>query len=243
MEKLAERIKIFAERFYGSQTSFAQEIDEHPNCMYRYTNGQTIPGIEKLNKFYDAGMSIDWLLTGKGSMFASNSKGLDFQKQYEKTEVKDKKKPFERIKRWIIDNYRNLQNYSIVMNLDYNEVHDFLYQDYLMPPSFVQILNKSGCSISWILNGEGDQYSNTPLGLILKENQGERNQAKVKLNYTEQKSTSRVGHNDVGSNGIGSRNGGSNNIGLKYDPGLSEMIRLAIREEIEKHDKEKNHEK
>lgn len=62
---IGDRIREFAERRYGSLNGFAQAIDMHPVQLSKYALNQSRPGAEILVRFQQAGMSIDWLLSGQ----------------------------------------------------------------------------------------------------------------------------------------------------------------------------------
>ena len=60
-----ERFKYFVENNFCSNNS----------QISRYLNGSNFPSTDMLAKFYSAGMSIDWLLSGNGTMFVDNPEG------------------------------------------------------------------------------------------------------------------------------------------------------------------------
>lgn len=63
---IGARIREFAIRVYGSLKAFAQAADLHPVQLSKYVQNQGRPGFDVLQRFHAAGMSIDWLLTGRG---------------------------------------------------------------------------------------------------------------------------------------------------------------------------------
>lgn len=77
-----ERIRIFAKKCYGSQKNFAEHINFDYSYLNRIALGKNTPGADILQKFYEAGMSINWLLSGKGSMFADNSVGKQLMESF-----------------------------------------------------------------------------------------------------------------------------------------------------------------
>jgi transcriptional regulator with XRE-family HTH domain len=62
---IGDRIRQFAEHRFGSLNGFAQAIGMHPVQLSKYALNQSKPGAEILVRFQQAGMSIDWLLSGK----------------------------------------------------------------------------------------------------------------------------------------------------------------------------------
>ena len=80
---VGERIKKFAKMCYGNQGQFCKEANINYSMFSFYATNQRNPGLSILQKFKEAGMSIDWLLTGEGSMFAENTKGKILKAKFE----------------------------------------------------------------------------------------------------------------------------------------------------------------
>jgi hypothetical protein len=163
-----KRIKLFAIKFYGTQKNFCDEIDENPLNFYRYTKGTCLPGFEKLIKFHKAGMSIDWLMSGRGAYFARNTRGFELQGIYEKEFSPDTIKPYRRITNWILDHYGSIKFFSLLTNVDYRELHEILIKGYATPTEFIITVIRSGCNPDWISTGESTMYANNPNGILLK---------------------------------------------------------------------------
>ncbi|MDA3844211.1 MAG: hypothetical protein PF588_07590, partial [Candidatus Kapabacteria bacterium] len=197
---------------------FANSIGMFANNVYRYINSNTTPSYDKLIKFQEAGLSIDWLVSGVGDMFADNSKGMELKEKYESLESNESRKPFDRLKKWIARNYGSLQDFSIIMNTDYREAHDILYDEFFMAPEFIKLLDRAGCNIDWVLTDEGSEYSNSPVGHILKENRDkiEENNAD---NLPEQTTVY--------------------SYGKEQQSGLYEIIKSLVQEEFDKVKKDK----
>lgn len=78
---IGERIKAFAVAKYGKLGVFGDAVGMNPQTLSLYANDKRKPGTEILVKFHAAGMSIDWLLTGKGPMDAKEAEeqGVDVE--------------------------------------------------------------------------------------------------------------------------------------------------------------------
>lgn len=61
---VAERIKYYAKKRHGGVSTFAEAIGITQQSLSTYTTGRSEPGMGMLRRFYDAGMSIDWLIGG-----------------------------------------------------------------------------------------------------------------------------------------------------------------------------------
>lgn len=73
--QIPDRIKYFAKSCYGNFKVFCKELDISQSHLSHYLQGRRMPSLEMLQKFKEAGMSIDWLIDGEGDMFAQNEKG------------------------------------------------------------------------------------------------------------------------------------------------------------------------
>lgn len=72
---LDERIAQFAKAYYGSKKKFAETLEMTPQGLSAYGDDKRKPGFDVLERFYEAGMSIDWLISGKGAPTAANYTG------------------------------------------------------------------------------------------------------------------------------------------------------------------------
>jgi transcriptional regulator with XRE-family HTH domain len=164
---LGERILFFIRQFYGSQTKFAEAVDIHMSVLSRYISNKSLPGWEMLQKFHDAGMSLDWLMDEQGPVFANNSRGAELRLSTAEIENRYSGSPYDRILGWINDNYGSLQNFSYIMGTEYEELYNIFFGDYLPGPTFVSDLVKAGCNLEWLSTGKGNPYSQNPLGRFL----------------------------------------------------------------------------
>ncbi|MGA2296577.1 MAG: helix-turn-helix transcriptional regulator [FCB group bacterium] len=169
--KLTERLKIFIENNYKTQKEFAEKANIDITALNRYLSGKVSPGVDVLNKFNIAGVSIDWLINGTGSMYAKNPKGYELSNHTEIQEIIDTSTPYKRIIKWINENYGSLNNFALLMDINLEDLKNTLYENVVPDLSFITILNRSGCNTDWILTCEGSMYANNPIGEILKSKQ------------------------------------------------------------------------
>lgn len=153
---------------YGTQKDYADIIGISPTLLARYLNGASLPGAEVLKKVMLTGVSVNWLLGGEGIMFANNEAGFALRDNFEKYNIEPQTNPYGRIKKWIKQNYGSLKNFALLLNLDYDEIHNMLYNDVITTPAFIKQMRRAGCSINWIISGDGDPYASNPVGKILK---------------------------------------------------------------------------
>ncbi|MCX7736815.1 MAG: helix-turn-helix domain-containing protein [Candidatus Kapabacteria bacterium] len=162
-----DRLKKFINLFYENQITFAEIIDMNKDVLNRYIQNKTFPGQDALIKFQKTGVSLDWLITGKGSMFAKNRVGIELLMKYHNT--KDiSETPIGRIIKWIENNYGSIYKYSAATKIDNDELLTLYEPDYIIDPKILNIIEKSGCSIEWVVTGDGKPYSNNLMGAILE---------------------------------------------------------------------------
>lgn len=161
---LGQRLKRFINRVYGSQKKFADVVGIATPVLSRYIQGTMLPGADYLSKFQEAGLSIDWVLDGKGKMLYENSALVKELKESGDMNIL----PQSRLKQWILDNFNSLANYAFLINYDIKVLDNILNMDSLPDIDFISLVAQSGCSILWLTSGEGEQYENNYLGLILK---------------------------------------------------------------------------
>lgn len=84
---LANQLKIFRKNNNISADEMAKAINAKPSTIYNYENGYSKPNVDVLNILIEKyNLNINWLLTGKGSMFLENKntfelkqKNIDYQ--------------------------------------------------------------------------------------------------------------------------------------------------------------------
>jgi transcriptional regulator with XRE-family HTH domain len=86
----AKRLDEFIIRSYKNYAEFAKAIGVDRSTIWHYINGLTKPPLSRMEDFYKAGVNINWLITGEGSMFSDCENGLRLHEAYvEKTLIKN----------------------------------------------------------------------------------------------------------------------------------------------------------
>ena len=162
------RIRNFITKCYATEINFAEHIGIDYTSLSRYISERRTPNLKIQLKFQEAGMSIDWMLNGTGSMFANNDRGKEL-KSVAENYLKDSRNEYcSLIINWINENYENLENYSKTTNFDYDELFSILFEGLLPSSEMIAGLRLAGCSVNWLITGEGSKYENNPAGIILK---------------------------------------------------------------------------
>ena len=76
-----KRLKQFAVTAYDEIRVFAAAMEVSPSTVSMWFGMKKIPGGESLEKIYNAGCSIDWLISGKGNMLVENEAGLKIKER------------------------------------------------------------------------------------------------------------------------------------------------------------------
>jgi len=175
---LGQRLLDFIIQNYGSIKEFAKVSGISDSTISRYINDKSSPGLDKLQTMTELGMSVDWWLTGNGSMYANNKAGQLLQKKnIDKVEDGEgNESPRKRALTWIFDYYEDLENFCLIWNCNLTEVYNFLYNNYLPDPEIINIIENSGCNKSWLSTGSGTKFADNIPGSILRIKQdGKRN--------------------------------------------------------------------
>ncbi len=102
-----ERINYLATKVFDSQSDLARQLDISKVTVNGYTSGKQKPNYDVLSKLYDLGYSIDWLLSGKGSMkrqFFNDSEADNYDNEVLIATYKDiGKKEFGLGSEWLLE--------------------------------------------------------------------------------------------------------------------------------------------
>ncbi|MFN3196132.1 MAG: helix-turn-helix domain-containing protein [Chlorobiota bacterium] len=63
------RLRVIADDVYGSQVELAEKLGLTNIAVNNYISGKRKPSFEVISNLYNLGFSIDWLISGKGSMY------------------------------------------------------------------------------------------------------------------------------------------------------------------------------
>lgn len=76
-----KRIRLFGETVYESIKDFAVDLNMAPSNLQKYMNSEREPGMGILLRMLEMGCNLNWLLSGKGRMFADNDTGRALEKE------------------------------------------------------------------------------------------------------------------------------------------------------------------
>lgn len=84
--RIGERIRAFGQLLFDGQKGwgkmFAQAMGVKPPTLHPYFRNEKKPGGLVLERLIKLGCNADWLLTGKGDMFAENESGKRLRNQH-----------------------------------------------------------------------------------------------------------------------------------------------------------------
>jgi hypothetical protein len=165
---IGNRLLIFIRTNYNTQKSFAELLKIQESNLSRYIKKNTCPNIKMLNKFFNAGLSLDWLITGTGTMFADNTVGISlllkllFNENYIFSEF------ITRLESWILDNFESIDNFCEFNSIDKFYLTDIFIKNEIPGSNFVNLIENAGCNYKWVYSGTGSKYNTSPAGKILK---------------------------------------------------------------------------
>ncbi|TAL67834.1 MAG: XRE family transcriptional regulator [Bacteroidetes bacterium] len=162
------RIKLFIQTCYQSQLFFAKLVNLDPTYLNRIINNRLNPGVDILSRFNSAGVSLDWLLNGSGSMYSTNSLGEKLKNMVSDSSNITQNTTNKRVISWISENYDNLENFCNIFKIDLQKSHSIIYESAMPDSEYLEILNEAGCNIKWLHTGQGSRFENNPAGTILK---------------------------------------------------------------------------
>ena len=172
---IGKRLKTIIDLSFESQNLFSNLTGVDKTTLSRYIHDKLTPRSDCLIKFIETGISIDWLLTGFGSMFADNIAGNKLREQCFEKDMIDPCSPIGRIRYWVEDNYFSLKHFCIALNYDYQKALKIFEDNFIIDPNFFLVLRRSGCNLEWIANEMGEPYTTCPVGSFLKLKHGTRN--------------------------------------------------------------------
>lgn len=150
---IGQRLKVFIDKLYGTQRSFAAEVGLSAPALNRYISGQVSPQIDVLIKFQKKGLSIDWLLTGTGTMYLDIFYDEAPEDTTEDLQLTDS--PHKRIKNWIIENYGTVDNFCKELKINKRVLDSFLLDAEIPDLKIIDILKNAGCDLNLLKSVAG----------------------------------------------------------------------------------------
>lgn len=177
-----DRIKSFIDAVYKKQKFFSDKSEINGSQLSYYVTNRSKPTMETLQKFYDMGMSIDWLLSTKEtglSMFADNQTGLGLKLKFIMDNKLMNEQDLSNIKiqipdnevmryyfGWIILNYNKIENFCKLVSLLPHEI-TYMFNN-SMASMLESYLERAGCNTKFPYSDEeGSIWNNTEAGQLL----------------------------------------------------------------------------
>lgn len=163
-----KRIRIFINENYESMEKFVEISDISSSRLEKIISGKAKPGGDDLQKLHDVGMSVNWALDGDDGMYAMNAAGEKLRRKNDRKSSFKHLSTIERIRLWILENYKSVENFATARNVDYFELYNVLYKGFFLDPELIVELESAGCNTYWLATGEGSQYNSNIPGAILQ---------------------------------------------------------------------------
>ncbi|OGU39106.1 MAG: hypothetical protein A2X61_04675 [Ignavibacteria bacterium GWB2_35_12] len=165
---IGERLNLFACSCYRSQYNFANYLGISKSYLNRIINEKINTGLDIISKFISSGVSVNWLLEGKGSMFANNNTGMNLKNKLISSGTEPGTLMSVRLLSWICENYDNLERFCNFLKIDFYKYYKIIFEDSIPDTEFIDTVRKAGCNIDWLYTGKGSCYNNNPSGTILQ---------------------------------------------------------------------------
>ena len=81
--QIGARLRTWIELIYETQFEACRSLDIQPSTLYRYMAGTNSPSADFLMKLAETGLSISWMLTGEGSMYADSLVGQSLRSKHD----------------------------------------------------------------------------------------------------------------------------------------------------------------
>ncbi|MBI5326443.1 MAG: helix-turn-helix transcriptional regulator [Ignavibacteriae bacterium] len=164
---LGARINLFIHCCNQSQHNFANYIAINRGYLNRIINDKISPGVEILSKFVAAGLSVDWLIEGKGSMFADNKTGNELKLKII-NEGLGSNSLGSRLLSWICREHDNPESFCNKFSIDYDRYFRMIFDSAIPDMEFINTIKSAGCNITWLYTGKGPQNLMHPNGVAAK---------------------------------------------------------------------------
>ncbi len=176
---LGERLNLFACSCYRSQYNLAHYMGISRCYLNRIINERINTGLDILSKFISSGVSVNWLLEGKGSMFANNNTGMNLKNKLISSGSEYGSNMTVRLLSWISENFDNLERFCNELKIDFNKYYRIIFEASIPDIEFIDILSKAGCNVTWLYSGMGSRFNNNPSGTILEFRKQNKNNSVI----------------------------------------------------------------
>lgn len=126
------------------KAKFANVLEMSQQSLNDYLDGTSDIKIIS-RKLFRNGFSIDWLYSGRGSMYFSPDR---FEEQFSIPSIHDLEKQKERIKEWVVLTFDSLDRFRIERIVSI-ELIDCLYNDDVIQHELLVKLENAGCNLQW----------------------------------------------------------------------------------------------
>jgi hypothetical protein len=169
-ELIAERIEHFRTLLDLNKNEFSDKLDQKPNNYKKFITGEIFK-TARLLEFDNLGANINWLVSGKGSKYSLNQCGqsLKYKIQTEDDNISKIFTMKSRLKRWIIFEYGDLQQFCLLTKLDYQEFLEKLESEEIFDVTFIDMLEAEGISRNWLYGKTFEPFNKSIKGKERKE--------------------------------------------------------------------------
>ncbi len=149
----------------GGVNKLADEWGMAAPGLYNYFKGRTKPGTEVLQRLYQMGIGLEWLITGNGLIFANNDAGRRLRNNYAKEEKIELPKDdvHSRLRYFASTNFESTEEFGKQLGKTESEIKPF-FESRKPTISMLEDLASLGCNTNWLLQGAGFDINPHPGG-------------------------------------------------------------------------------
>lgn len=153
-----ERLRIIS-KIVGGASTFARHLGLKPTSLYRYFQDSINPGTPILNGIAELGFSINWLLTGRGDMFAVNFAGQTLLSFLQRDFLSQPNNDMGvRLAKFCKQQYDSQENVLMALRVSQEELSRSSDKDLQLSTELLTKLASQGCNLNWLLTGKGYMY-------------------------------------------------------------------------------------
>lgn len=151
---LGERLKHISE-IVGGVKILADHLQMKSPGLYSYFHDRTKPGAGLLLRFFSLGFSIDWIITGKGSMYNNTDAGRRRRNSVVLNSII--LATFgERLKMFAESKFGKINELAKAAGIEKSKINGLIRENTPPDVKSLQRLAQLGCNINWLLTGEGE---------------------------------------------------------------------------------------
>lgn len=154
-----------------SRRDFCKYIEIDERVFLRFISKNSFSQ-EHLEKFYNMGININWLLTGRENKFNDSYFGKKIEKQlnFEQENAQDENYLMFKLDKWISMYYESIHSFEKLHRIDNYKYFQIIEESNIVPVDLLNLLKKEGLNLKWLYKSNESTFSNSVEGRRKKRN-------------------------------------------------------------------------